>query len=165
MTTGTRGKCSGRVRADRPRRPARAAHSSTSWITKSSRQENAGMFHSTPLRPSPHRAGTRRFSTSDCRPSQASPRRRGPTGRSPSGRLVRWFAGPVGTFAFEGYLFSSSAGSGTSVWDVETGERLLHDASFSPTCYHPGAGHFITVKLDGGIRLTRLFDAEGRFRN
>jgi hypothetical protein len=80
-----------------------------------------------------------------------------------SGRLVRWFAGPVGTFAFDGYLFSSSAGSGTSVWDVETVERLLHDASFSPTCYHPGAGRFITVKLDGGIRLTRIVDAEGAF--
>ena len=65
-----------------------------------------------------------------------------------SGRRVRWFAGPVGSFAFDRHLFSYSAGAGTSVWDVATGERLLHDASFCPTAYQPGAGMFVTV-MDG----------------
>ena len=73
-----------------------------------------------------------------------------------SGRLVRWFAGPVGSFAFDRYLFSSSTEAGTSVWDVATGERLLHDTSFCPTAYHPGAGRFITALPGGQFRLTRL---------
>jgi hypothetical protein len=75
-----------------------------------------------------------------------------------SGRLVRWFAGPVGSLAFDRYLFSYSAEEGTSVWDVATGEWLLHDASFCPTAYHPGAGCFITALPGGRFRLTRLVD-------
>ncbi len=73
-----------------------------------------------------------------------------------TGRRLRWFAGPVGSFAFDRYLFSHSADSGTSVWDVGTGERLLHDASFRPTTYHPGAGEFVTLLGDGRLRLSRL---------
>lgn len=73
-----------------------------------------------------------------------------------TGRRLRWFAGPVGSFAFNRRLFSYSAGAGTSVWDVATGERLLHDASFCPTAYHPGAGEFITALPGGKILLSRL---------
>jgi hypothetical protein len=50
-----------------------------------------------------------------------------------SGERVRWFAGPVGAFVFDRYLFSSSPKSGTSVWDVETGEGVLQDASLDPS--------------------------------
>lgn len=73
-----------------------------------------------------------------------------------SAECVRWFAGPVGTFAYDGYLFSSSAEAGTSVWDIKTGERLLHDAEYRPTVYHPGAKRFISVTPSGGLRLSRL---------
>ena len=73
-----------------------------------------------------------------------------------SGRRLRWFAGPEGTFAFDRHLFSSSAQLGTSVWDIATGERLLHDASFRPTTYHPGAEEFVTLMEDGRLRLSRL---------
>ena len=75
-----------------------------------------------------------------------------------TGRLTRWFAGPAGSFAFDRYLFSYSTEAGTSVWDIATGERLLHDASFCPTAYHPGAGRFITVLPGGQFRLTRLVE-------
>jgi hypothetical protein len=75
-----------------------------------------------------------------------------------SGRLDRWFAGPVGSFAFDRYLFSYSTEAGTSVWDVATGERVLHDASFCPTAYHPGAGRFLTALPGGQFRLTWLVD-------
>ena len=57
-----------------------------------------------------------------------------------SGRLVRWFAGPTGSFTFDRHLFSCSASEGTSVWDVVTGDRLLHDPAFCPTVYHPARG-------------------------
>ena len=73
-----------------------------------------------------------------------------------SGRQVRWFAGPVGSLVFDRYLFSFSADAGTSVWDIATGERLLHDAAFCPTAYHPGAGQFVTILPGGGFRLSRL---------
>lgn len=75
-----------------------------------------------------------------------------------TGRLTRWFAGPAGSFAFDRYLLSYSTEAGTSVWDVATGERLLHDATFCPTAYHPGAGRFITVLPGGGFRLSRLVE-------
>jgi hypothetical protein len=75
-----------------------------------------------------------------------------------SGRQVRWFAGPVETFVFDRYLFSYSAEAGTSAWDVTTGERLLNDASFCPTAYHPGASQFVSVLPDGGFRLSRLVE-------
>src|SRR5262249_31206211 len=59
-----------------------------------------------------------------------------------SGRRVRWFAGPIGSFIFDRYLFCSSPDAGTSAWDVATGERLFQDASFRPTTFHPGTGEF-----------------------
>lgn len=81
-----------------------------------------------------------------------------------SGRRLSWFAGPDGTFAFDRHLFSYSAKAGTSVWDVTTGERLLHDASFRPSVYHPGAGAFVTLIEEGRLRLSRLV-GEGGCRN
>jgi hypothetical protein len=73
-----------------------------------------------------------------------------------SGRLIRWFAGPLGQFAFNRYLFSHSIDLGTSVWDLTTGERLLHDSSLCPTVYHPGSGKFVTVMRREGFRLSWL---------
>lgn len=73
-----------------------------------------------------------------------------------TGRRVRWFAGPVGTLVFDGHLFSYSPEAGTSVWDIATGERLLHDASFCPRVYHPGVKRFVTFTQDGRVRLSRL---------
>ncbi len=77
---------------------------------------------------------------------------------SDSGKLKRWFAGPQGSFTFDGYLFSYAAESGISVWDVITGERLLQDNTFCPTCYHHGAHGFITIMANGCFRLSRLSD-------
>jgi hypothetical protein len=73
-----------------------------------------------------------------------------------SGRRIRWFAGPIGSFTFDRYLYSYSTDVGTSVWDVTAGERLFHDKSFCPTTYHPGSRRFITVLPREGFRLSRL---------
>jgi hypothetical protein len=75
-----------------------------------------------------------------------------------SGQLVRWFAGPEGRFEYDRYLYSTSVESGTSVWDIENGERILHEKAFCPTCYHRGARRFITVMTGSGLRLTRLVE-------
>lgn len=73
-----------------------------------------------------------------------------------TGNRLRWFAGPLGSFVCDRYLFSSSAEAGTSVWDLATGERLLEDRSFNPTAYHRGAKQFVTALPDGRFRLSRL---------
>jgi hypothetical protein len=98
-----------------------------------------------------------------------------------SGSELRWFAGPEdpqvpdgkprtevsasgaampwqrqGVFTFDRYLFSCSALHGTAVWDVDTGERLLHDSDFHPIRYHHGARRFFSVLPDGTFQLSHL---------
>lgn len=73
-----------------------------------------------------------------------------------TGRMLRWFAGPAGKLAFDGYLFSYSDQHGTSVWDITTGERLLRDDTFHPACYHHGAHCFLSTLPDGAFQLSRL---------
>ena len=77
------------------------------------------------------------------------------------GRETHWFPGPKGELAFDGDLFSFDAEAGTAVWDVDTGDRLHHEARFCPTRYHPGAKTFLTP-LDGGhYRVSRLVRPTG----
>ncbi len=68
----------------------------------------------------------------------------------------RWFAGPMGDLVFDEYLFSFSKEYGMMIWDVTTGERLLHDPAFCPTAYHRGARQFLTLLSDGRFQLSRL---------
>ncbi len=72
-----------------------------------------------------------------------------------SGRQVTWFAGPRGAFFFDRYLVSADPGTGTTVWDVETGERLLAVAGFAPQVHHPGARMFATL-AGPELRLSTL---------
>lgn len=74
----------------------------------------------------------------------------------PSGRLRHWFPGPSGTFYFDRYLFSACYEQGTSVWDSNTGERLLLDSGLRPIAYHPLDHEFLSVLADGGLTLSRL---------
>ncbi len=67
-----------------------------------------------------------------------------------SGEPLRWFAGPQGPLVHDDYLFSIGD-DGVSVWDVATGERLLHDAGFQPLRYHPGARQFLTTNPDADL--------------
>jgi hypothetical protein len=73
-----------------------------------------------------------------------------------SGRETHWFAGPRGELGFDGELFSIDLVEATSVWDADTGERLLHDAAFCPHRYHPGAKTFLTPLPGGQVRVSRL---------
>jgi hypothetical protein len=74
-----------------------------------------------------------------------------------TGQPVRWFPGPRGELVFDDHLFSMGDGAGVSVWDVDTGERLLHDAGFHPLRYHRGARQFLTTNPDGELFvLSRL---------
>jgi hypothetical protein len=67
-----------------------------------------------------------------------------------------WFEEPANALEFDTYLFSFSGKHGTSVWDVTTGEQLLHDAAFCPTHYHHGAKRFLTLLPDGVFRVSCL---------
>lgn len=82
---------------------------------------------------------------------------------APSGAPVRWFPGPRGPLVHDdGLLFSLGDGDGVSVWDVETGERLLHDAGFHPLRYHAGSRQFLTTNPDGELFvLSRLVGDRG----
>jgi hypothetical protein len=74
-----------------------------------------------------------------------------------SGEVLSWFPGPRGALVFDHYLFSLGDGDGMSVWDVDSGERLLHDAGFHPLRYHPGTRQFLTTNPDGELFvLSRL---------
>jgi hypothetical protein len=73
-----------------------------------------------------------------------------------TGEQVQWFYGPEqGSLFFDQYLFSISQ-NGTDVWDVNTGERLLHDPVFYPIHYHRGSKQFLSILPDGIFQLSRL---------
>jgi hypothetical protein len=73
-----------------------------------------------------------------------------------SGEPLRWFPGPQGPLVHDTYLFSMDE-SGVSVWDIDSGERLLHDAGFQPLRYHRGARQFLTTNPDADLFvLSRL---------
>jgi hypothetical protein len=73
----------------------------------------------------------------------------------PSREEVRWFPGTKGDLVFDGYLFSFG-GDGTSVWDADSGERLLEDAALHPLRYHHGARSFFTPAEGGSFQVSRL---------
>jgi hypothetical protein len=74
-----------------------------------------------------------------------------------TGEPLRWFPGPRGELVFDDHLFSLGDGEGVSVWDIDSGERLLHDAGFHPLRYHRGARQFLTTNPDGELFvLSRL---------
>jgi hypothetical protein len=74
-----------------------------------------------------------------------------------TGEELRWFIGPPkGKLDFDRHLFSYGEEGGMSVWDADTGERLLHEPDFRPTVYHPGTKQFLTLLPDGRFQLSRL---------
>ena len=75
---------------------------------------------------------------------------------APTGKRLRWFAGPKeGGLYFDEYLFSTST-EGTEVWDIATGERLLHDPDLIPIRYHHETGQFLSLLPDDRFKLSRL---------
>jgi hypothetical protein len=73
-----------------------------------------------------------------------------------SGKQDCWFAGPIGSLVFDDYLFSFDKDEGMSVWDIETGEKLMNDQKFFPKGYHRGAKHFLSLMADGKIRVSHM---------
>jgi hypothetical protein len=73
-----------------------------------------------------------------------------------TGVEVRWFYGPSGWFAFDRHLVSISARDGAAVWDVDTGERIVHEPAARARWYHPGARVFVEVAPDGDLVAWRL---------
>lgn len=67
-----------------------------------------------------------------------------------SGEAQSWFPGPEGHFVFDDFLFAFGD-RGTSVWDIQSGQRLLHDAGFQPLRYHPEARQFLTCSPGGEL--------------
>jgi hypothetical protein len=80
-----------------------------------------------------------------------------------TGTRVRWFAGPAGELVFDRVLVALGM-TGTTVWNLESGTRLLADPSPSPTRYHPTAKTF--VRFDGAtIHRSRLRGLDASFRS
>jgi hypothetical protein len=92
-----------------------------------------------------------------------------------TGSLLRWFPGPEvdhearprretpraaldpgPRLLFDEHLFAISSSHGVSVWDADTGERLLRDADCRPDRYHPATRQFLTLLGDGSLRLSWL---------
>lgn len=73
-----------------------------------------------------------------------------------TGKQDSWFPGPKGSLAFDRYLFSFDEKEGLSVWDVETGERLLSQSSLCPAGYHAGAKSFLSILKNGKVQISRL---------
>ena len=69
---------------------------------------------------------------------------------------LRWFAGPKGSLAFDTYLLAFSHKDPLTVWDCETGERLLVAPDFYPTHYHAGARQFLALKDAATIEVGML---------
>jgi hypothetical protein len=72
------------------------------------------------------------------------------------GETIRWFAGPPrGRFAFDGHLVVV-AESGTTVWDVRTGERLHEAPAFRPVAFHPVTREHVSLDADRRVVRSRL---------
>jgi hypothetical protein len=78
------------------------------------------------------------------------------------GRARGWFAGPPGgAFSFDRHLVVSTLKDGATVWDVDTGERLLHDPAFGLSVHHPRARRWARSRDGGGMIETRLRERSG----
>jgi hypothetical protein len=73
-----------------------------------------------------------------------------------TGTETGWFPGPKGDLAFDGVLFAFDPQEGTTVWDIDTGERLHADPALRPRRYHPGRKAFLTLGEDGLYTVSRL---------
>ncbi len=87
-----------------------------------------------------------------------------------TGVELGWFPGPQvapkagttwpdrgsGWLVYDTMLFSISPEYGTAVWDVTTGERLLHTPQFAPLRYHRRTRQFLSRLEDGRLRLSHL---------
>jgi hypothetical protein len=63
---------------------------------------------------------------------------------------------PGGKFVCDDYLFSIDSQAGMTIWDIETGERLLADQHFSPVGYHQERKCFLSIQGNGVFVVSRL---------
>lgn len=89
-----------------------------------------------------------------------------------TGHEIRWFAGPnveqesnkpwfmkpENALIYDSFLYSLSEKSGTSIWDIFTGELLYQDDTFCPTHYHFGSKQFLTLRNESPVLLSILRD-------
>lgn len=73
-----------------------------------------------------------------------------------TGKMVKWFPGPKGSLAFDEHLFSFDPAEGMTVWDIQTGARLAHEQTLCPAGYHRNGRHFLTIKEDGAVQVSRI---------
>jgi predicted NAD-dependent protein-ADP-ribosyltransferase YbiA (DUF1768 family) len=77
-----------------------------------------------------------------------------------TGEEIRSFAGPAQGFASQPpYLIAFDNESGTSVWDVTTGERLAREPGLCPIEQHPASRELISRVPGEGFRVSRLVGA------
>jgi hypothetical protein len=53
-------------------------------------------------------------------------------------------------------LYTYSRNEGFSAWNIESGEKVFHDADFCPTLYHPTAKRFLTLMEDNSFQITEV---------
>ena len=73
-----------------------------------------------------------------------------------SGRQLRDFGGPIGQLVFDRHLVAYSTTLGTTVWDPQTGERLLASPDVRPLAFHPADHRFISRGDGQSFALSRL---------
>lgn len=84
-----------------------------------------------------------------------------------SGELTGWIPGPdtrrpragppkklAPSLFFDRYLFAVHHETGTTAWDIVTGERLSHEPSLMPIHYHPASKQFLALHPNG-VQLSR----------
>ena len=73
-----------------------------------------------------------------------------------TGRRLRWFAGPPrGRFLVDEQLIVVTA-AGTTVWDLESGERIHEAIGFVPRAFHPESRNHLSFNADGAWTLSQL---------
>lgn len=73
-----------------------------------------------------------------------------------SGKQINSIVGPIGELEYDKLLYAYSKKEGFSAWDIESGEKVFHEADFCPTLYHPDAKRFLTLLADNCFQITEL---------
>jgi hypothetical protein len=60
------------------------------------------------------------------------------------------------SFVFDDYLFSFDKAEGMTAWDITTGQRVAAEPSLCPAGYHRHGKHFLSLKADGIVQVSRL---------
>jgi hypothetical protein len=67
----------------------------------------------------------------------------------------------TGTLIFDGWLFAWVTGKPFSAWDISDGAQVLEESDFLPLGYHRGSQEFLSLMLEGTMRISRVVGSTG----